>query len=97
MILSSFKRSRVLHWTSLESFVLMTRPKMGEFDLTVIRKHSGEIYLIQCRIVDTLKKAENMIQRFKANPPYGRHARQRYTQMLEVFVKEERQVIGGWV
>ena len=38
-----------------------------------------------------------MITDFKAHPPYGLNIKQTYTQMLEVWVKEEKQVVGGWV
>lgn len=92
----SLKTMRAKHWESLGSYVLRSTGSR-EFDLTVIRKHSGEVHFIQCKIVDTMKKAERMIEAFKANPPYGTSVKQRYTQMLEVWVKEEKQVIGGWV
>ena len=92
-----FERLRMKHWESLGSWCLRSAGSHGAFDIVVIKQYSGEVYFIQCKIVQTLKEAERMIEKFKAHPPYGKNVKQRYTQMLEVWVKEEKQVVGGWV
>ena len=85
------------HWMEMDAWVLACKPFQGDFDFVVVKQYSGEVYLVQLGMVDTLKEAERMIQKFKADPPYGKNVKQRYTQMLEVWVKEEKQVVGGWV
>lgn len=85
------------HWFEMGAWVLRCKPFQADFDFVVVKQYSGEVYLIQLGIVQTLKEAERMIEKFKADPPYGKSVKQRYTQMLEVYVKEEKQVIRGWV
>jgi hypothetical protein len=91
----AFEYKRMAHYRSLGDICLRTAGSHGFADLIVI--HKGTVNFVQCKRVQTVAQAERLIKGFKANPPMSVGAESHYIQIIDVYVKDTREVLRGWV
>jgi len=64
----------------------------GAFDLLCFNS-DRPVLAVQCKRVETMAEARRLLQRFKESPPYL--ANEFFTQVMDVYVKKDREVVSA--
>jgi len=78
--------SRMKYYKSLGCRVIRASGSHGIFDLCIFHPN-GSVWGIQCKLVDTLGKANALLEKWKSNPPIQDKVTNKFIQVLEVKVK----------
>lgn len=92
----SFEYARMKYYKSLNCQVIRAAASHGIFDLCVFHPN-GTVSGVQCKIVDTLGKANAMIEKWKSHPPIQDKVTNKFYQILEVRVKGSNVIYTGTV
>jgi hypothetical protein len=91
-----FERERLHDYESRGFVVSRSAGSHGAFDLWAIQPHGDTLYVIQCKVVKTRGEAEALAKKWKATPPMPPTLTGCYTQVLEVKIKGQGEVLR-WV
>ena len=87
----AFEYARKKYWEDQKHKVVRAAGSHGIFDLITFGPN-GTVQGIQCKLTDTVGKAEAMLAKWKTNPPIPDRACNQFLQVLEVKVKHEKGV-----
>lgn len=88
--------ARKKFWEDQGHKVIRAAGSHGLYDLVTFSPN-GTVQGIQCKVTDSVGKAEAMLARWKTNPPLPDRATNQFIQTLEVKVKHEKGVRSATV